>query len=139
MECNSNINSIIDIFKSLVTVEDSLFDLAPEYDKYICFRNGIYNLDTSEFRRRDISDRFTESLDWDYKAHYNKAVYDDINEFFTKLQPDLEQRTFTVSFLKYCLRGGNPQAMFKVNIGYTARNGKTSEMENIPNSISYVY
>ena len=129
MECNSNINSIIDIFKSLVTVEDSLFDLAPEYDKYICFRNGIYNLDTSEFRRRDISDRFTESLDWDYKAHYNKAVYDDINEFFTKLQPDLEQRTFTVSFLKYCLRGGNPQAMFKVNIGYTARNGKTSEMK----------
>ena len=99
-------------------MKKTIFDLAPEYDKYISFRNGIYNLDTSEFRRRDISDRFTESLDWDYKAHYNKAVYDDINEFFTKLQPDLEQRTFTVSFLKYCLRGGNPQAMFKVNIGY---------------------
>ena len=129
MECNSHINAIIDIFKSLVTVEDTLLDLAPEYDKYICFRNGIYNLDTSEFRRRDISDRFTESLDWDYGKHYNYACYGVISEFFTKLQPDLEQRTFTVSFLKYCLRGGNPQAMFKMNIGYTARNGKTSEMK----------
>tara|TARA_B100000795_G_scaffold162742_1_gene122255 strand:- start:525 stop:2375 length:1851 start_codon:yes stop_codon:yes gene_type:complete len=129
MECNSHINAIIDIFKSLVTVEDTLLDLEPEYDKYICFRNGIYNLDTSEFRRRDISDRFTESLDWDYGKHYNYACYGVISEFFTKLQPDLEQRTFTVSFLKYCLRGGNPQAMFKMNIGYTARNGKTSEMK----------
>ena len=48
--------------------------------------------------------------------------------FFTKLQPDPEQRTFTISFLRYCLRGGNPQALYKMNIGYTARNGKTTEM-----------
>ena len=129
MECNTHINAIIDIFKSIVTVEETLLDLEPEYDKYICFRNGIYNLDTLEFRRRDISDRFTESLDWDYAKTYNKCVYDDINTFFTKLQPDSEQRTFTVSFLKYCLHGGNPQTLFKVNIGYSARNGKTSEMK----------
>ena len=126
---SATINSIIDIFKSIVAEEDTIFDLAPEYDKYICFKNGIYNLDTSEFRRRDISDRFTTSLDWDYGEHYNKAVYDDIHTFFKKIQPDCEQRTFTVSFLKYCLKGGNPQAKFKMNIGYTAANGKTTEMD----------
>ena len=112
MECNSNINSIIDIFKSLVTVEDSLFDLAPEYDKYICFRNGIYNLDTLVFRRRDLSDRFTESLDWDYKEDYDSDKFDDIHNFFKKIQPEQEQRTFTISFLKYTLKGGNPLRVF---------------------------
>ena len=129
MECNSHINSIIYIFKSSVTVEDTFFDLAPEYDKYICFKNGIYNLDTSEFRRRDISDRFTTSLDWDYNAHYCETCYDDIQNFFSKIQPEQEQRTFTISFLKYCLKGGNPQKLYKMNIGYTAANGKSTEME----------
>ena len=129
MENNSHINAIIDIFKSIVTVEDTLFDLAPEYDKYISFKNGIYDLDTSVFRRRDISDRFTLSLDWDYGKHYNIAIFDDIHEFFNKIQPKQEQKTFTVSFLKYCLRGGNPQALFKMNVGHTAANGKTTEMD----------
>ena len=32
-------------------------------------------------------------------------------------------------FLKYCLKGGNPQKIFKMNIGYTAANGKTTEMD----------
>ena len=126
---SATINSIIEIFKSIVAEEDTLFELAPEYDKYICFRNGIYNLDTSKFRHRDISDRFTRSLDWDYGKTCNKAILDDIHTFFTKIQPDREQRKFTVSFLKYCLKGGNPQAKFKMNIGYTAANGKTTEMD----------
>ena len=126
---SATINAIIDIFKSIVTVEDTLFDLAPEYDKYISFKNGVYNLDTSKFRHRDISDRFTLSLDWDYGKHYNKAIFDDIHEFFNKIQPKQEQKTFTVSFLKYCLRGGNPQALFKMNVGHTAANGKTTEMD----------
>lgn len=128
VKCNSHINAILDIFKSILPQEDTLFDLSPEYDKYISFKNGIYNLDTGKFRARDISDRFTESLDWDYRETYSNSCFDDINQFFTKLQPDPEQRTFTISFLKYCLRGGNPQALYKMNIGYTARNGKTTEM-----------
>jgi hypothetical protein len=28
-----------------------------------------------------------------------------------------------VSFLKYCLKGGNPQRIYKMNIGYSAANG----------------
>ena len=49
--------------------------------------------------------------------------------FFSKIQPEQEQRTFTISFLKYCLKGGNPQKLYKMNIGYTAANGKSTEME----------
>ena len=49
--------------------------------------------------------------------------------FFKKIQPEQEQRTFTISFLKYCMKGGNPQRVFKLNIGYTAANGKSTEMD----------
>ena len=49
--------------------------------------------------------------------------------FFSKIQPEQEQRTFTISFLKYCLKGGNPQKLYNMNIGYTAANGKSTEME----------
>ena len=126
---DATINSILSIFKSIVKVEDTLFDLSPEYDNYISFKNGIYNLDTGHFRRRNVSDRFTKSLDWDYTPEVHSEIYNDIHTFFKKIQPDAEQRRFTVSFLKYCLWGGNPQAKFKMNIGYTAANGKTTEME----------
>ena len=126
---DATINSILSIFKSIVKVEDTLFDLSPEYDNYISFKNGIYNLDTGHFRRRNVSDRFTKSLDWDYTPEVHSETYNDIHTFFKKIQPDAEQRRFTVSFLKYCLWGGNPQAKFKMNIGYTAANGKTTEME----------
>ena len=113
---HSHINHILEIFKSIVKCEDTLFDLSPEYDKWISFRNGIYNLDTNEFRPRNISDRFTLALNWDYKCEYCKSCFDDINLFFKKIQPNEEQRTFTVSFLKYCLKGGNPQRLYKMNI-----------------------
>ena len=56
---NSHIKKILDVFISIVTVEDSLFNLDPKYDKYICFKNGIFNLNTHEFRCRTIRDRFT--------------------------------------------------------------------------------
>ena len=69
---------MIIVFESYFT----LFDLSPEYDKYISFKNGIYNLDTGEFRARDISDRFTEALDWDYSDTYSNFCFDDTNQFF---------------------------------------------------------
>ena len=56
--------------------------------------------------------------------HYNEAVFDDVHNSFSKIQPEQEQRTFTIYFLKYCLKGGNPQKLYKMNIGYTAANGK---------------
>jgi len=126
---NSTIDSILKIFNSIAPVEDTLFDLNPEYDKFFSFKNGIYNLETCEFRKRTRDDRLTQALHFDYDPLFDTTAYDDISAFFKKLQPDPEQRIFTVSFLKYCLKGGNEQSKFKMNIGSTGANGKTSEME----------
>ena len=126
---HSTIESTVKIFKMIVDEEDTIFDLNPDYDKFFSFKNGIYNLDTGEFRRRTRSDKLTRALPFDYSPDYDLSAYTDINEFFSKLQPDPEQKTFTVSFLKYCLKGGNEQSKFKMNIGSTGANGKTSEMD----------
>ncbi len=128
---DSTINSILNIFKSIVIEVDTQFDLEPKYSKSICFRNGVYDLDSvhsDSFSRRDRYSMFTKSLDFDYSDVYNESHFDEIDDFFKKIQPDYEQRKFTVSFLKYCLKGGNPKCIFKMNIGYTASNGKSSEM-----------
>ena len=113
---------------------ESLFDLEKDYDKYISFKNGLYNLDTDEFRPRCKSDKMTLSLDYDYTLEFDTSAYQDILEFFKKLQPNEEQRKFTISFLRYCLKGGNEQTKFKMNIGSTGANGKTSEMDLFHNA-----
>lgn len=125
---DSTINAILNIFKSVVGEVDTKFDLEPEYKNIICFKNGLYNLDTNTFACRNRYDMFTKCLDFDFKPSYDKMNYNEIDDFFKKIQPDVEQRTFTASYLKYCLKGGNPQGIFKMNIGFTASNGKSSEM-----------
>ena len=135
---DSTINAILNIFKSIVVSVDTLFDLEPEYNHVINFRNGIYNLDTQTFRPRQLSDMFTKALDFDYHSEYCKVCYDEIHDFFKKIQPDEEQRHFTTSYLKYCLQGGNPECIFKMNIGYSASNGKSSEMQ-IHNMVFPIY
>ena len=122
---DSTITSIINIFKSIVASVETAFDLDPDNRAVINFKNGIYNLETNTFRARCISDMFTKALDFDYLTEYNQMCFDEIYDFFKKIQPNEEQRNFTTSFLKYCLKGGNPDCIFKMNIGYTASNGKS--------------
>jgi len=125
---DSTINAILSIFKSIVGEVDTSFDLEPVYQNFICFKNGIYNTKTNTFRQRNRCDYFTKALDFDYESEYNSTCFAEIDDFFKKIQPDVEQRNYTVWFLKYCLTGGNPECIFKMNIGYTASNGKSSEM-----------
>jgi len=135
---DATINSIINIFKSIVPEVDTKFDLEPEYKTYISFANGIYNMKDNSFRPRNRFDTFTKALDFDYKSVYKYDAFAEIDDFFKKIQPDREQRNFTTSYLKYCLTGGNPKCIFKMNIGYTAANGKSSEM-NIHEMVFPIY
>lgn len=48
---------------------------------------------------------------------------------FVKLQPIKEQRDFTLGFLSYSLSGDTSKQIFKMNIGYSASNGKSTELK----------
>jgi phage/plasmid-associated DNA primase len=69
-------------------------------------------------------------LNYDYKEEIDiedkikLAVFD----FFKKIQPDEAQRRFTLSYLAYCITGNTNKQVFKMNIGHTASNGKSTEM-----------
>jgi len=67
---------------------------------------------------------------------YKYIPFDEVSEqanretrqFFEKIQPDKEQRDFTLSYLAYAITGDTSQQIMKINIGYTASNGKSTEV-----------
>ena len=90
------------------------FDVGPEQYYNINFRNGIYDLKTKEFRARNYTDYVTKFLEFDYKpkSEISKLSIDTVNEFFHKLQPNKEQREFTLGFLAYCITGDTSKQIF---------------------------
>jgi hypothetical protein len=51
-----------------------------------------------------------------------------VQKFFTQLQPNQEQREFTLSWLYYCITGKMDKQIMKFNVGYSASNGKSTEI-----------
>ena len=116
------------------------FDTGIEQYYNIHFKNGVYETNTATFRKRTQYDYITYFLDYDY-VYYNcidKSIHDMVYDFFVKLQPVKAQRDFTLGFLSYCLTGNTSKQIFKVNIGYTASNGKSTEL-NIHNKVFPIY
>jgi hypothetical protein len=82
------------------------------------------------FRSRLETDYVTKYLDYDYLplTDISQKIQDDVLGFFQKVQPDKEQRDFTLGYLAYCLTGDATKQIFKMNIGHTASNGKSTEL-----------
>ena len=106
------------------------FDVGEEQMYNIQFKNGVYELNTKIFRRRQKTDYVTLILDYDYieKNEVTKEAVAEVFLFFKKLQPDEEQLRFTLSYLAYCLTGNTGHQIMKMNVGYTASNGKSTEV-----------
>lgn len=104
------------------------------------FRNGVYNLKEKKFRTRKKTDYITQYLNWDYleNEEISENIKDEVLLFYKKLHPDEEQRKFALSWLAYCLCGDIGLQKFKMNIGYTASNGKSTEFK-IHDSIFPIY
>lgn len=124
-----NLVAVSSQFKLIINQVETKFDCDPDKFNIISFKNGIYNLDTGAFRKRENYDFLTRCLDFDYQPLCDEKLYLEIKEFFCKIHPQKEQHDFCISFLKYSLRGGNPIAIFKVNIGPGGANGKSTETE----------
>jgi hypothetical protein len=106
------------------------FDTGSDQYYNIQFNNGVYELDTKTFRPRRKTDYITMKLNWDYAPDYDQDCYDEIHDYFKKIQPDEEQRHFTVGWLAQSMNGDVSGEKFKVNVGKTAGNGKSTEMIN---------
>ena len=106
------------------------FDIGIQDLYNINFKNGVYDVKNKLFRQRTESDYITKILDYDYTPidKISSDIHDNVRLFFERIQPDPEQRLFTLSYLAYCITGSTSKQKFKMNIGYTASNGKSTEV-----------
>lgn len=106
-----------------------VFDVGTDNYYNIHFKNGVYDLKRG-FRSRIETDYITKYLDYDYVPldDISQDIQDYVVGFFNKVQPDKEQRDFTLGYLAYCLTGDTTKQIFKMNIGHTASNGKSTEL-----------
>jgi phage/plasmid-associated DNA primase len=130
---NLYINNIFNLLlNELASVKTNVvFDIGSDNHYNVHFKNGVYDLKIGKFRSRTQYDYVTQMLNYDYveKEFISQEIRDNIMDFFKKIQPDEDQRKFTLSYLAYCLSGDTSQQVFKINIGHTASNGKSTEIK----------
>ena len=134
LHCQKLRNAVecIECLKNLLASKqmDVVFDVGAEQYYNIHFANGVFDLKTKRLRKREKLDYVTKILDYDYipPVRISQEVKDEVRLFFKKLQPEQEQRDFTLSYLAYSLTGNTGHQVMKMNIGYTAQNGKSTEV-----------
>jgi phage/plasmid-associated DNA primase len=131
------------VMKDVLTameIQSIEFDVNPEQHDNLHFRNGVLMLnrvstvgdgtiDTSAaFRPRERTDYVTKTLDWDFGPAETNVV-SEVEAIFAQIQPLPEQRCLQLGFLAYALTGHTDAQTFKINVGYSASNGKSTECE----------
>lgn len=95
----------------------------------ICFENGIYDLETNNFREGCPDDYISLCTGYDYIEYDKKdEICNDITEFMKKIQPDKTMRKYLLTLLSTCLSGAVAETSFYVFTGSGA-NGKSKLME----------
>ena len=90
------------------------------------FKNGVYDLNTSTFRRGTYTDYITMKCGVEYSDEYDQTLaWSILNDMF----PDKEELEFMICKLALCLEGYNREQKMTFNYGYTASNGKSFLME----------
>lgn len=128
----------------LTTMEMSAieFDTNQDQDNNLQFLNGVLMLDRviigpdgnpdcfNAFRPRKRTDYVTKTLDWEFDMELTddtRLATDEVREMFRQIQPEPEQQRLQLSYLAYGLTGHTDAQKFKINIGYSASNGKSFE------------
>lgn len=139
---NNNINNVFCLLlNKLSSIKSDIeFDIGSDNHYNINFKNGLYDLKTNKFRSRLETDYVTQFLNYDYIELQNipDEIQSEVYDFFKKIQPEEEQRNFTLGYLAYCLTGNATKQIFKMNIGHTASNGKSTEL-SIHNKCFEIY
>jgi hypothetical protein len=149
LQCRTNKEKIQAEIITQMPISEVDFDTnAAQYDN-LQFRNGVLMLNKvvlaadntikcdGAFRPRIKEDKITQFLDWDFgPAEEENLAF--VKEIFRQIQPEAEQLQFQLDWLAYCLTGHTGAQRFKMNIGHTALNGKSTEA-NIHRNVFGMY
>lgn len=117
---------------------ENFYNIIDQNKDLIGFENGIYDLNTMEFRGGFPSDYISLSTGYDY-VHYpkNHPLYIELMILLTQILPDYDTRDFTLKSLSSCLDGHNRDENFYIWSGKNASggNGKSTITELLTKSL----
>lgn len=93
----------------------------------LVFNNGVYDLETREFRQIYPEDRVSLSTNlnyYDYNPHEHNPNIQQILAFYSQIQPDEAERNYLLTIAASCLEGRNREEKFHVFTG-EGGNGKS--------------
>lgn len=124
-------------FKSNVMKECRLLFLDPEFVKkvnenpnLIAFKNGVFDLETMEFRNGKQEDyiMFNTNIEYHPELHYTQCkAWPDVDKFLKQILPEEDVCDYVSKFLSTCLKGTNMSQKFHIWTG-TGANGKSMLM-----------
>jgi len=98
------------------------------------FNNGVYDLNTDNFREGNSNDYITIKTDLDYIENSDKKIREEIEEFINKILPDKDKRDYMMTLFAYCLNGSTSYEKFNILTG-SGGNGKSKLIELFENCI----
>ena len=109
--------------------QDIRFNMLESQTNNLHFKNGVLDVMTGIFRKKNKYDYMTLSLSWDYiedKNHIDPTIIDDVNSMFHKMELNEDVNKFIKSWLFYCLTGSTEEQIFLFQLGESAANGKST-------------
>lgn len=82
----------------------------------------------SAFRERTKEDYVSQVLPYNFQKPTDEHI-EKVFQIFRQIQPDQQQRDFQLGWSAYTMTGRTSEQKFKMNIGYTAANGKSTELK----------
>lgn len=133
-DCKSHIykvntlNNVLSAIKTLMATlkEEIIFDTNEEQIYNIHFKNGVFDLNTNQFRQRNKDDYVSMYLSWDYDpASITDEAKEQLWDSICKIEPNEEKRNMLLSYLAYSLTGDCSKQKYINLVGYSAANGKS--------------
>jgi len=136
---NSTRNSIVkDIYNVMEDQDEFQFNYDDKQLNKIHFRNGCLEITDSgyTFRPRLREDFMSGFNDYDW-IEPPQAKIDKITDVLKKIMPQQDEFESMMSWSGYCCLGYTDQQVSKMNVGYTASNGKTTQFQIHKNSMPF--
>ncbi len=125
---NNIITELIDIYTENKNPNRDFTKKLDSNNHLIGFNNGVFNLETFEFRGGNQGDFISMSVGYDYSEKHTEK-YNDLLKFLEDIQPNKEERDYMLTYLSIGLVG-NLLELFTIFTG-SGRNGKSKLVDLI--------
>jgi P4 family phage/plasmid primase-like protien len=123
---NNIMTELIDIYSENKNSRRDFLKKLDSNNSLIGFDNGVYDLNTFQFREGKATDYISLSVNYDYTEKHTEK-YNELLQFLQDIQPNKEEREYMLTYLSIGLVG-NLLELFTILTG-CGRNGKSKLVE----------